>query len=105
VSHGVGTVPAGPCLARLLEKHISHYSQRLIALTSSENVSAGLRSLASSPPILGRSSNLHRRAKGHVSANGYDNCDLPVIPAAWPELPETIRAGIVGMVKAASPER
>jgi hypothetical protein len=28
--------------------------------------------------------------------------DLAIVVAAWPELPEAIRAGIVAMVKAAS---
>jgi hypothetical protein len=31
-----------------------------------------------------------------------DDPDLAVVVAAWPELPETIRAGIVAMVKAAT---
>ena len=31
--------------------------------------------------------------------------DLAAVVAAWPELPAAIRAGIVAMVKAASPER
>jgi hypothetical protein len=39
----------------------------------------------------------------------HDTCqndpDLAAIVAAWPELPAAIRAGILAMVTAASPER
>jgi hypothetical protein len=39
----------------------------------------------------------------------HDTCqnhpDLAAVVAAWPRLPEAIRAGIVAMIKAASPER
>ena len=37
--------------------------------------------------------------------NGPDDPDLAAVMAAWPVLPEAIKAGILAMVKAASPER
>jgi hypothetical protein len=44
-----------------------------------------------------------------VAAHGQraasDDPDLAAVAEAWPDLPEAIKAGIVAMVKAASPER
>jgi hypothetical protein len=36
-----------------------------------------------------------------IGPGDWDHPDLAVVVAAWPELPEAIRAGIVAMVKAA----
>ena len=36
---------------------------------------------------------------------GGERGDIGIVVTAWPELPEAIQAGIVAMVKAASPGR
>jgi hypothetical protein len=47
-----------------------------------------------------------RHVSSALTAHGpraeIDDPDLPAIVAAWDRLPETVRAGIVAMVKAAS---
>jgi hypothetical protein len=46
---------------------------------------------------------LSENASGLASASDVtDDPDLAAVVAAWPKLPEAIRAGILAMVKAAS---
>ena len=46
-----------------------------------------------------------RAAQIEPPLNGSDDPDLAAVVAAWPELPEAIKAGILAMVKAASGSR
>lgn len=53
-------------------------------------------------PIQNDSPRLPRATRGATRDRVVPDPDLAAIVAAWPELPEALRAGILAMVKAAS---